>query len=61
MWKVIQCSRLECSRYLVVRDGTKTRKCPYCNRVNKVVDTYRMKFATQEEARAYVQKRNLRM
>ncbi|RMG28055.1 MAG: DUF1922 domain-containing protein [Methanobacteriota archaeon] len=59
VWFVIQCSRYECAKFLVTKGGTKTRKCPYCRRVNKVTDRLIARFQTQEEAREYAKKKNM--
>jgi hypothetical protein len=60
MWFAIQCNRFECSKFLVTKAGTKRKKCPYCNKSFNVNDNFRGRFESQDDARNYIQKMNLR-
>ncbi len=58
MWLAVQCSRLSCSKFQVVKDGTMTKKCPYCGRRFKVEGNVVKKFPDQLHTRVYVKKMN---
>ncbi|MHA2031340.1 MAG: DUF1922 domain-containing protein [Candidatus Kariarchaeaceae archaeon] len=57
-WSVVQCSRLECSKYMVTKSGTKTKKCPYCGRTFKIAEAYVSSHSEQNSARGIVQSYN---
>lgn len=60
-WFVVQCNNLDCSKYMVTREGTKRKKCPYCNKSFKVNDNFIRSFLNQEDARKFLKKMNMRI
>ncbi len=60
-WAVVQCSRIECSKYMVTLSATQRKKCPYCGRSFKLANAYVSSYSDQEDARSTVKKFNNRL
>ncbi len=58
---VVKCTNRECGRYTYAKTDQKTRKCPYCNRQIKVINSTVRNVDTSTIARAYVSNLNQKL
>lgn len=61
MWYIIQCKRLNCSKYLIVKAYSKSKRCPYCGITSKVNDAYISRYQNQIDARDMLKRFNSRI
>lgn len=57
-YEILQCSDMSCNRYMIALIGTKTKRCPYCGKRNKVVDNSVNRTEDSFRAREIVKKLN---
>ena len=60
-YSVVKCTNGECGRYTYGKTTQKTRKCPYCNRQIKVINSTIKTVDDSTTARAYVSNLNQKL